>query len=90
MRAIPAGIEIRWRTTGKNRAMSTVHAPWRAKNCSVFSMSAGFKKTYLPQRRSSGLPPTAPIQYDRSEPVMAPAELTARIPGSENWPWLAR
>jgi hypothetical protein len=72
MRAMPAGIEIRWRTTGKNRAMSTVQAPWRAKNSSVLARSAGRTKTYLPQRRRSGLPPTAPIQYDRSEPVRRP------------------
>ena len=51
-----------WRTTGTKRPIKIVALPWRAKYASVFSMSFGRTKTYLPYLRSSGLPPAAPSQ----------------------------
>ena len=73
IRATPAANDTRERTTGTIRPKKLAASPYRAKNVSARSRSAGPIPMYRPQRSKMGRPPHAPIAYAISAPTVAPS-----------------
>src|SRR5436190_1700916 len=63
IRMMPAGIEIRCRITGSNRAKKIPPASYRRMNSSARASFSGGIKTNLPQRRIAGRPTNRAATY---------------------------
>src|SRR5579885_1331108 len=85
-REIPAGMEIKVRTTGSSLPIKVDHDPNRLKNLSAISRSCFEMRTYLPYRSINGLPPYMPKKYVNMEPTTLPRAPANATPNKEKLP----
>ena len=87
---IPAGIEIKCRITGSNRAKKIPPPSYRCMNRSARSTFAGGMKQYLPNRITSGRPTNSAVQYVIAAPNHDPKVPAKITPGTVmRPPWAA-
>ena len=90
IRTNPAGIEMRWRTTGNNRAKNTPLASYRASHRSESSSFCGLRKKNLPNLMIKGRPTNRDTQYVTAAPRYDPTVPARITPAKLNFPCAAR